>query len=94
MAGLKESEKNSTSCRIQRYSVKTYGKSAFKFVNLKFSDYNVSEQPPPPTFETEVKERWNALIPELIKARYKGKGAVLMWNKLFIDNKLYDPHPR
>lgn len=60
-------------------------KSALRHINLKYSDYNVSEQFPP-----EVKEKRKALIPELIKARNQGKRAVLVRDKLYIDNKLFE----
>jgi hypothetical protein len=61
-------------------------KNALKNINLKQSDYNVSEQFPP-----EVKERRKQLIPELIKARNQGRKAVLVRDKLFIDNQLFNP---
>jgi hypothetical protein len=55
-------------------------------INLKQSDYSVSEQ-----FRPEVKERKKQLIPELTKARNQGRKAVLVRDKLFIDNQLFNP---
>jgi hypothetical protein len=64
-------------------------KSALKHVNLKHSNYNVTEQYP-----QEVKERRKALIPEMIEARKQGKRAVLVRDKLYINNILFDPESR
>jgi uncharacterized protein YoxC len=61
-------------------------KNALRGVNLRPTDYNVSEQ-----FPQEVKERRKELIPKLIEARRTGKRAVLVRDKLFINNVLYTP---
>jgi hypothetical protein len=59
-------------------------KSALKGINLRFSPYNVSDQFPP-----EVKERRKELIPTMLKARREGKRAVLVRDKLIINNVEY-----
>ena len=59
-------------------------KDALKTVNLRGSQYNVSEQFPP-----EVQARRKELFPVLTEARNKGSRAVLVRDKIYIDNKLY-----
>jgi hypothetical protein len=61
-------------------------KQQLRKVNLRNSPFNVSDQ-----FPQEVMDRRRALIPEMIKARGAGKRAVLVRDKLFIDNKLFKP---
>jgi len=63
-------------------------KSALKSVNLRDTNYNVSEQYP-----QEVKDRRKQLIPIMLQARKEGKAAVLVRDKLYINNKLYSPNP-
>jgi hypothetical protein len=59
-------------------------KSFLKKVKLQHTDYNVSEQYP-----QEVKDRRKELIPVMLEARKSGKRAVLVRDKLFIDNVQY-----
>jgi hypothetical protein len=59
-------------------------KNALKSVNLKGTKFNVGEQYP-----QEIQQRRRDLIPKLIEARNQNKKAVLVRDKLFIDNKLY-----
>ena len=61
-------------------------KSALKSVNLRQTTYPVVEQ-----FAQEVKERRKELIPKLIEARQRGDKAVLVRDKLFINNIQYRP---
>ena len=65
---------------------KTIVKDALRNVNLRNSPYNVSEQFPP-----EVQEKRKQLFPVMSDARKSGKRAVLVRDKLYINNKLYDP---
>lgn len=67
-------------------SSKVTVQSTLKAANLKETDYNVSEQYP-----QEVKERRKVLIPIMVKARSEGKKAVLVREKLYINNVLYSP---
>ena len=67
---------------------KTLIQSALKSIDLKNTDYNVSEQYP-----QEVKERRKALIPIMLQARREDKKAVLVRDKLYINNTLYTPAP-
>ena len=55
-------------------------------VNLRDSPYNVMEQFPP-----EVQAKRKLLYPVMMDARKSGKKAVLVRDKLYINNKLYDP---
>jgi hypothetical protein len=59
-------------------------KESLKHVKLQHTDYNVADQYPP-----EVKDRRKQLIPVMIDARKQGKRAVLVRDKLYIDNELY-----
>ena len=52
-------------------------------VNLKSSEYNVTDKFPP-----EVKDRRKQLIPLMIEARRQGKRAELVRDKLYINNVL------
>ena len=61
-------------------------KSALQNVNLRGSPYAVFEQFPP-----VVQECRKALIPEMVKARREGKKAALVRDKLYINNKLFEP---
>jgi hypothetical protein len=56
-------------------------KSFLKKVKLQHTDYNMSEQYP-----QEVKDRRKELFPVMLEARNSGKRAVLVRDKLFIDN--------
>lgn len=60
-------------------------KSKLKSVNLRSTPYHVTDQFPP-----EVQERRRALIPVMLNARKEGKKAVLVRDKLYINNRLYD----
>jgi hypothetical protein len=57
-------------------------KQQLRKVNRLNSSFNISDE-----FRQEVMDRRRALIPEMIKARGAGKRAVLVQDKLFIDNK-------
>ena len=59
-------------------------KQSLKHVKLQHTEYNVSDQYPP-----EVKDRRKQLIPVMLDARKQGKRAVLVRDKLYIDNQLY-----
>ncbi len=59
-------------------------KDALKLVDLKASPCNVSEQYP-----QEVKDRRRTLVPIMVQARKDGKKAVLVRDKLYINNVLY-----
>ena len=61
-------------------------KNALKNVKLKGTNFNVGEQ-----FPQEVQQRRRELIPVMIEARNQNRRAVLVRDKLFIDNKLYTP---
>jgi len=65
-----------------KYKIKT----SLKSVNLKDTDFNVSEQYP-----QEVKERRKTLIPIMLQARREGKKAVLVRDKLYINHVQYTP---
>ena len=65
---------------------KYFVKNALKSVDLHATPYRVSDQ-----FPQEVKERRKQLIPIMLQAREQGKRAVLVRDKLFIDNQLYRP---
>ncbi|KAL4221205.1 hypothetical protein ACF0H5_019469 [Mactra antiquata] len=58
-------------------------KNALKIINLKNTVYNVADPYP-----SEVKERRKELIPVMLDARRQGKKAVLVRDKLFINNQL------
>ncbi|XP_060583954.1 uncharacterized protein LOC132740117 [Ruditapes philippinarum] len=60
------------------------GHESLKHVKLQHTDYNVADQYPP-----EVKDRRKQLKPVMIDARKQGKRAVLVRDKLYIDNELY-----
>lgn len=60
-------------------------KSSLKHVSFQFTEYNVSEQYP-----QEVKDRRKELIPVMLQARKAGKRAVLVRDKLFINNIQYN----
>lgn len=60
--------------------------SALKSVDLRNTSFNVKEQYP-----QEVKDRRKELIPVMIKARSENKKAVLVRDKLYINNRLYTP---
>jgi hypothetical protein len=51
---------------------------------LKSVKFNVGEQYP-----QEIQQRRRYLIPKMIEARNQNKKAVLVGDKLFIDNKLH-----
>ncbi|KAL4221207.1 hypothetical protein ACF0H5_019471 [Mactra antiquata] len=59
-------------------------KNALKVINLKNTPCNVADQYPP-----EVKDRRKELIPIMVEARRLGKKAVLVRDKLYINNQLY-----
>jgi len=59
-------------------------KHSLKKANLKGTDFNVSEQYP-----QEIRDRRKELIPVMIQARKDGKKAVLVRDKLYINNALY-----
>ena len=63
-------------------------KDSLKQVNLFNTDYNVTEQYP-----QEVRDRRKELIPVMLQARKAGKKAVLVRDKLYINNDLYTPSP-
>ena len=63
-------------------------KNASKSVDLKSLSYGVSDQYP-----QEVQDRRKILIPIMIKAREEQKKAVLVRDKLYINNNLYIPPP-
>lgn len=61
-------------------------KSTAKELDLKQTPYGVFDQYPP-----EVQEKRRALIPIMLKAKDERKKAVLVRDKLYINNKLYEP---
>ena len=61
-------------------------KNALRKVNLRGTQFGVFDQYP-----FEVQERRKSLIPVMNKARHEGKRAVLVRDKLYIDNQLYNP---
>ena len=54
------------------------------YTALKNSPYRVSDQ-----FPKAIQDRRRALIPHLIKARESNKKAVLSYDKLYIDGRLF-----
>lgn len=67
------------------HSVQTL-KSFLTHVSFKNSQYNFSNQFPP-----QVMQRRRALVPIMLDARKKGKTAVLVRDKLYINRQLYSP---
>ena len=68
-------------------SSKVAVQSSLKAAKLsRETPHNVSEQYP-----QEVKERRKVLIPIMLQARREGKRAILVREKLYIDNVLYSP---
>ena len=61
-------------------------KNSLKHVDLKQSPYAVFDQLP-----KEVQDRRKSLIPTMLDARRRGKTAVLVRDKLYINNRLYKP---
>lgn len=61
-------------------------KNAARQTDLKQTPFGVFDQYPP-----EVQEKRKGLIPIMLKARDEHKKAVLVRDKLYINNKLYDP---
>ena len=61
-------------------------KAALKNVNLKDTQYAIFDQHP-----KEVGDRRKELIPIMVQARKDNKKAYLVRDKLYINNKLYDP---
>ena len=61
-------------------------KNAARQTDLKQTPFGVFDQYPP-----EVQEKRKDLIPIMLKARDEHKKAVLVRDKLYINNKLYDP---
>ena len=61
-------------------------KSSLKDANLKATPYGAFDQYP-----KVVQERRKELIPIMIEARKKGQSAYLARDKLFINNKPYEP---
>lgn len=61
-------------------------KNAARQIDLKQTPFGVFDQYPP-----EVQEKRKGLIPIMLKARDEHKKAVLVRDKLYINNKLYDP---
>lgn len=59
-------------------------KSTLKYANLRQTTYNVVEQ-----FPQEVKDRRKLLIPKMIEARNRGDKAMLVRDKLYINNIQY-----
>ena len=61
-------------------------KDSLKQVKLHTTPFKVFEQ-----LAQEVQERRKTLIPVMVQARAEGKRAVLVRDKLFINNQLYKP---
>lgn len=61
-------------------------KSALHDINLKDTPYKVFDQ-----FPQIIQERRKELIPVMVQARKNQKKAVLVRDKLYINNKLYKP---
>ena len=59
---------------------------AFDVLDRSTSKYRISDQ-----FPKAIQDRRKTLIPALIKAKSENKKAVLSYDKLYIDNKLYKP---
>ena len=62
-------------------------KNAAKELNLKNTPFGVFDQYPP-----EVQEKRRELIPVMLKAKTQHRKAVLVRDKLYIYNKLYEPN--
>ncbi|MEW8548740.1 MAG: hypothetical protein AB2693_35000 [Candidatus Thiodiazotropha sp.] len=62
-------------------------KNSLKHIDLKQSPYAVFDQLP-----KEVQERRKSLIPTMLDARRRGKTAVLIRDKIYINNRLYKPN--
>lgn len=61
-------------------------KNALQNINLKNTPFSVFDQ-----FPQIVQERRKELIPVMLEARRNNKKAVLVRDKLYINNKLYKP---
>ena len=61
-------------------------KNAAKELDLKNTPFGVFDQYPP-----EVQEKRRSLIPKMLEAKAQHKKAVLVRDKLYINNKLYEP---
>ena len=61
-------------------------KNAAKEIDLKNTPFGVFDQYPP-----EVQEKRRSLIPKMLEAKAQHKKAVLVRDKLYINNKLYEP---
>ena len=59
-------------------------KNSLKNTNLRNTNFNVKDQ-----FPQEVVDKRRNLIPAMIQARRQGKKAVLVRDKLYMNNKLY-----
>ena len=70
--------------KFQDTASKMRVKDALKLVRLRDTPYNVTDQYP-----QEVQQRCKDLIPHMVQARREGKKAVLVRDKLYINNKLF-----
>ena len=61
-------------------------RSAFETLDRSTSKFRVSDQ-----FPKVIQDRRKSLIPALIRAKNENKKAVLSYDKLYINNKLYKP---
>lgn len=75
--------------RFMNTDAKMVVKNALRHVNLRESPFSVFDQ-----FPQIVQERRRALIPVMVKARESGNKAFLVRDKLFVNNKLYNPHTK
>lgn len=60
---------------------------ALNHTKLSNTGFNVTER-----FPAEVKDRRRELIPVMLDARKRGKRAILVRDKMYIDNVLYQPN--
>ena len=73
-----------TVVKFKDTSSKMTVKKSLRQVNLFHTPYNVTEQ-----FPKEIRERRKQLVPVMMQARKDGNKAVLVRDKLYINNVLY-----